>query len=189
KQQLLNSYEKIIEQSEIGVAFIDAEFNLTYANKITANLVGWDLENIQGASVRDIVGKDGLQTIQENMQNRENGKGSSYYLPHTRPDGTRITLHLSGNPIHGAEGELQGSLGIIREVAEEHCQEHMSLENLREDNLFSICASCKNVNMDDENGEWVSIEKFVHQQFNLTFSHGLCPGCVKQLYDAHFTVQ
>ncbi|MBD3274487.1 MAG: PAS domain S-box protein, partial [Candidatus Marinimicrobia bacterium] len=117
KQQLLNSYEKIIEQSDIGVALIDAEFNLTYANKITANLVGWDLEKIQGASVRDIVGKDGLQTIQKNMQNRENGKGSSYYLPHTRPDGTRITLHLSGNPIHGAEGELQGSLGIIREVA------------------------------------------------------------------------
>jgi PAS domain S-box-containing protein len=189
KQQILNSYQKIIEQSDIGVALIDADFTLTYANKITAELVGWNLEDLQGASVRDIVGEEGLQIIQENMQSRENGKGSSYYLPHTRPDGTKVTLHLTGNPIHGAEGELQGSLGIIREVAEEHCQEHMSPESLREDNLFSICASCKNVNMDNENGEWVSIEKFVHQQFNLTFSHGLCPGCVKQLYDAHFTVQ
>ena len=189
KQQLLHTYEKIIEQSEIGVALVDGDFSLTYANEITANLVGWSLEKLQGARVMDIVGEEGLQTIQQNMQNREDGKGSSYYLPYTRPDGTNITLHLTGNPIYGEDGDLQGSLGIIREVAEEHCHKQATPEKLRDENLFSICASCKNVNMDNENGEWVSIEKFVHQQFNLIFSHGLCPGCVKQLYDAHFTVE
>jgi PAS domain S-box-containing protein len=46
--------------------------------------------------------------------------------------------------------------------------------------LLPICAGCKKIR--DLNGEWQSIEKYVTERTDATFSHGLCPDCVTRLY-------
>jgi CRP-like cAMP-binding protein len=48
------------------------------------------------------------------------------------------------------------------------------------DSLLPICAHCKNIREDD--GSWVSIEKYITDHSEAEFSHGLCPDCVKELY-------
>jgi CRP-like cAMP-binding protein len=46
--------------------------------------------------------------------------------------------------------------------------------------LLPICAHCKKIREDD--GLWVSIEKYISDHSEAEFSHGLCPDCVKELY-------
>ncbi|KPK31374.1 MAG: hypothetical protein AMK69_00525 [Nitrospira bacterium SG8_3] len=46
--------------------------------------------------------------------------------------------------------------------------------------LLPICAHCKKIREDD--GSWVSIEKYISDHSEAEFSHGLCPDCVKTLY-------
>ena len=46
--------------------------------------------------------------------------------------------------------------------------------------LVPICAHCKKIREDD--GSWVSIEKYISDHSEAEFSHGLCPDCVKELY-------
>ena len=46
--------------------------------------------------------------------------------------------------------------------------------------LLPICAHCKKIREDD--GSWVSIEKYISDHSEAEFSHGLCPDCVKALY-------
>ena len=46
--------------------------------------------------------------------------------------------------------------------------------------LLPICAHCKKIREDD--GAWVSIEKYISDHSEAEFSHGLCPDCVKELY-------
>ena len=46
--------------------------------------------------------------------------------------------------------------------------------------LLPICAHCKKIREDD--GSWVSIEKYISDHSEAEFSHGLCPDCVKELY-------
>ena len=46
--------------------------------------------------------------------------------------------------------------------------------------LLPICAHCKKIR--EEDGSWVSIEKYISDHSEAEFSHGLCPDCVTQLY-------
>lgn len=46
--------------------------------------------------------------------------------------------------------------------------------------LIPICANCKSIR-DDENF-WQSVEKYIERFTDFTFSHGICPDCMKELY-------
>lgn len=50
--------------------------------------------------------------------------------------------------------------------------------------MFSICASCKNVR--NHQGLYVAIEQFLREHFDMKFSHGICPGCFQSLYPEYF---
>ena len=45
--------------------------------------------------------------------------------------------------------------------------------------FLSICASCKQVRVDDA---WVSIEHIISSGSDLLLSHGICPECTERLY-------
>jgi len=44
--------------------------------------------------------------------------------------------------------------------------------------LVPICAWCKNIRDDD--GYWQSVEKYIQQNADVKFSHGLCPDCAEK---------
>lgn len=46
--------------------------------------------------------------------------------------------------------------------------------------ILPICAACKQIK--NENGQYEQLEKYFHEHFQATFSHGLCPDCLKKLY-------
>lgn len=48
--------------------------------------------------------------------------------------------------------------------------------------LLPICASCKRIK--DEGGDWKVMEDYIHQHSQATFSHGICPECMRKLYPA-----
>ncbi len=60
----------------------------------------------------------------------------------------------------------------------EKMQIQTELETLGE--LIPICSHCKKIR--DDSGYWDHIESFLRSRVNFTFSHGLCPGCIKELY-------
>jgi CheY-like chemotaxis protein len=44
--------------------------------------------------------------------------------------------------------------------------------------LLPICAACKKIR--DTEGNWIALEVFLRERFNLTLTHGICPECVAQ---------
>ncbi len=50
--------------------------------------------------------------------------------------------------------------------------------------LLPICASCKNIR--DDQGYWKQIEGYIAEHSDATFSHGICPSCVKKLYPEEY---
>jgi hypothetical protein len=46
--------------------------------------------------------------------------------------------------------------------------------------LLPICASCKRIR--DDQGRWNQVESYVAARTDATFSHGVCPDCLKRLY-------
>jgi hypothetical protein len=56
-----------------------------------------------------------------------------------------------------------------------------SLEQVAKlDGLLPICAACKKIR--DDKGYWSQIEAYISSHSEARFSHGLCPGCVVELY-------
>ncbi|MDO8837244.1 MAG: two-component regulator propeller domain-containing protein, partial [Vicinamibacterales bacterium] len=47
--------------------------------------------------------------------------------------------------------------------------------------LLPICASCKRIR-DDDNQSWKPLEHYIHALSQASFSHGICPDCMKKLY-------
>ena len=46
--------------------------------------------------------------------------------------------------------------------------------------LLPICAHCRKIR--DDQGYWTQIEQYVAEHANVSFTHGLCPTCVHDLY-------
>ncbi len=46
--------------------------------------------------------------------------------------------------------------------------------------LLPICASCKKIR--DDKGYWNQIEVYIRDHSDAEFSHGICPGCIEELY-------
>ena len=46
--------------------------------------------------------------------------------------------------------------------------------------FLPICANCKKVR--DDEGYWQQIEKYIHDRSEATFSHSICPDCMRALY-------
>lgn len=49
--------------------------------------------------------------------------------------------------------------------------------------LLPICASCKKIR--DEHDVWHRIESYIRSHSEATFTHGVCPDCVRELYPEH----
>lgn len=46
--------------------------------------------------------------------------------------------------------------------------------------LVPICSNCKSIRQPD--GSWVAVERYVADNSDADFSHGICPDCIKRLY-------
>jgi PAS domain S-box-containing protein len=46
--------------------------------------------------------------------------------------------------------------------------------------LLPICASCKKIR--DDKGYWSKVESYIQSHSDATFTHGLCPDCIKKYY-------
>lgn len=121
--------------------------------------------------------------------------------------------HISylGFPIRLPTGELFGTLCVEnhtmreytkREIAQmEVCRDlietHLSItlnssaeqrkslkkidEADSEDNLVTVCAHCRKLKIKD--GLWVKLDDFLGNTEKIKFSHGVCPTCMKKIYD------
>jgi PAS domain S-box-containing protein len=69
------------------------------------------------------------------------------------------------------------------EAEKERLIEQLRSTRQRLDDLSSIlpiCASCKRIR--DEQGSWSQVESYIQHHSKATFSHGICPECMKRLY-------
>ena len=50
--------------------------------------------------------------------------------------------------------------------------------------LLPICAGCKKIR--DDKGYWEQVEVYICNHSEATFTHGLCPGCMKKYYPDYY---
>ncbi len=95
----------------------------------------------------------------------------------------RVLIDSEGHPMGAIESlrdisevkKTQAELLTARKKAEEALSKVKLLSG-----LIPICASCKKIR--DDKGFWNQIEIYIDQHSEATFSHGICPECIKKEY-------
>jgi PAS domain-containing protein len=115
----------------------------------------------------------------------------------TRPEPGRMASHVVSVP--GAElelrtlsiGEERGTVLLLRDITRRRRLERERedlIEELRRtlanvkrlQGLLPICANCKSIR--DDKGYWTQVEVYLKDHGEMTFSHGICPKCMKKYY-------
>jgi DNA-binding response OmpR family regulator len=55
---------------------------------------------------------------------------------------------------------------------------HIELKTLR--GLLPMCSKCKKIR--DDEGFWKRVDSYIEEHSQLTFTHGICPDCLNELY-------
>ncbi len=55
---------------------------------------------------------------------------------------------------------------------------HIELKILR--GLIPMCSKCKKIRNDE--GFWKQVDSYIEEHSQITFTHGICPGCLTDLY-------
>lgn len=70
-----------------------------------------------------------------------------------------------------AEAEREKLIGELQKALDE-------INTLR--GTLPICSNCKNIR--DDKGFWSRLETYIEEHSDASFSHGMCPSCMDQLY-------
>lgn len=101
-----------------------------------------------------------------------------------RKDGKEIIFEVKEWPLFDDEGRVIGNEGIAKDITESKRVEWELRAALKElktlQGIIPICSNCKNIRDDD--GYWEQIEAYFTKHSEASFSHGICPDCVKKLY-------
>ena len=85
-------------------------------------------------------------------------------------------------------GELRARVDVGSRLIEMQAALSAKVEELRDAleqiktlrGIVPICASCKKIR--DDKGYWQAVEGYIADHSEATFSHGLCPDCVKNYF-------
>lgn len=106
-----------------------------------------------------------------------------------RSDGNGRTLRLeqSITALSGPDAEPVGFLVVMREISNRGPRDHGLETGQRGSDplalsggLIPICAHCKQIR--DPGGRWREPAGYLSEHFGITFTHGICPRCIKSLH-------
>jgi len=182
----------MIEQSRDGIVIFDQDGNVYEANRRFADMLGYSMDEINQLHVWDWDAHYTKEQLIEVAQAVDE-TGAHIATQHRRKDGSLIDVELSNNGAvyHGrnlifcvcrdtternrAEQDLTDLIEKLKKALDE-------IKTLR--GILSICSHCKKIR--DENGEWVTLEDYLHDHSEATLSHGVCPDCSKKHYPEIF---
>ena len=105
-------------------------------------------------------------------------------------DASRI-LELRAFPLGRRPGRMTGRILLIRDVTSRRNAEKERERLVAElqaalaevkilGGLLPICANCKKIR--DDGGYWQNVEQYISAHSGVTFSHGICPDCMRKFY-------
>jgi PAS domain-containing protein len=173
----------VVEKMTDGLVVLDAADRILDVNSSARAMLGL------ASSVVGMPARKALGALGEKLA--EVGGSSDARAEVALPGESPRYCELRASPLVGRLRKPAGRLLLIRDVTERRkielerekligeLQEAIAdIRTLR--GLLPICASCKKIR--DDGGYWQHLEQYVTAHSEATFSHSLCPDCMKKLY-------
>lgn len=191
-------YRMLFESAVDAVFIVDAEGEhagrIIEANRAAAEMHGYELGELLQMKISDLDTPEVASLAAGRIKQITLGEGLKAELMHQRKDGSVFPLEVSAGLL-----EICGHkyiLAIDRDISERKaaeaeqdkliCELREALQKIKTlKGLLPICAWCKKVR--DDQGYWKGVEKYIEEHSAASFTHGICPDCLKkndpELYD------
>ncbi len=111
-------YRLIVESTREGIALVDSERTILYANERLATVTGLPLERLVGSKVDQWLDERAMPFVEEGRKRRAvQGGGSSYEIPFRRPDGEDCHLMITVTPLP-PDAPYEGTLVLASDVTQ-----------------------------------------------------------------------
>jgi PAS domain S-box-containing protein len=110
-------YRNIVETSNEGIYFVNAEGKVTFANQMMETS-GYRLDEIIGRPVWNFVPEESLPVAKKEFEKRRKGISGSYELKLIRKDGSYIWGYITAKPFFNKKGRFKGYLAMMTDITE-----------------------------------------------------------------------
>ena len=111
-------YRRIVETANEGIAAVDLQDRITYANQRLADMLGYGIDEIIGQSTRILVFEDDLAEQPQLLDPRRLGEHATQERRFRRKDGSTLWTIVSATAMHNEEGEFAGAFAMFTDITE-----------------------------------------------------------------------
>ncbi len=183
-------YRDLVEYSDYLICTHDLKGQILSLNQGAAKKLGYDPSFLLKKNIRDLLSPEVRDGFDEYLATiRKNGVAKGMMLVQTATGEKRVweyhnTLRTEGvtEPIvRGMAHDITERKQIEDEREKLITDLQKALAEIKQlSGLLPICSGCKKIR--DDKGYWNQIEEYISAHSEATFSHGLCPDCLKKLY-------
>lgn len=186
-------FRTLVRNTASVIIFLDPDLKVREFNLAAQALFGMNREEILGESfigrlvpqaherqvaelLQGVLAGRQVKGAETPMSGRDGGQPTLLWnsLSLQEPDGEVLGVVISGQDISGRIQAEQEREALIKELS----QALAEIKTLG--GLLPICSNCKKIRNDQ--GYWQKLEHYISSHSDATFSHGLCPDCVRALY-------
>jgi len=157
------------------------------ANRAAARAHGYTIQELLSMKISDLDTEESARNVPERIEQIMRGEWIKFEADHARKDGSEFPVEVNAGMM-----EIEGTPYILafdrdisdRKQAEKEREDlilvlRQALENIQTlHGLLPICAWCKKVR--DDSGYWKQVEDYIEERSHATFTHGICPECLKK---------
>lgn len=184
-----NFLDSVFDSIQDGISILDRELNVVRVNKVMHE---WypDVSIFEGKKCYQVYhGRSSPCTVCPTLRALESNKLEMNEVPLVTGGHEVGISELYTFPILDTDGHAVGIVEYIRNIttrknAEEEREALIKklqsaldeIKTLR--GILPVCCYCKNIR--DDKGSWDQIESYISKHSEATFSHGICPICMKE---------
>ncbi len=114
-------YRTIVESTHEGIAIIDAEGNVKYANARMAELGGWtSAAEITGRSMVEFMDADSIALAVNSLKKTLRGTVQQVDLKLLRRDSAPVWVIVATSPLTDDAGNIAGALAVVTDITDRH---------------------------------------------------------------------
>ncbi len=116
-------YRELFENMGEGVAVVDEEENILFANPAGHRIFGVEKGDLVGRNLKEFTDEENFALLQEQTLIRRSGRRSVYELQIVDAAGQRKVLRVTATPRFDREGNYRGAFGVFTDITERKYRE------------------------------------------------------------------
>ena len=181
-----------MEQSPASIVITNTAGDIEYVNPKFIEITGYTLAEALGKNPRVLKsGEKGPEGYRELWETIAAGKEWRGEFHNKKKNGELYWESASISPIRDPAGRITHYLAVKEDITarkQTEAERDQLIKDLQDalanvkslSGLLPICAGCKKIR--DDKGYWSQVENYIQKHSDATFTHGLCPDCIKKLY-------